>query len=126
MPTTTYTGRSILEEKGMIQELSQMIGRMEQAASDTRTWTLELMILAEDQIVTEFGIEAEEAQYFLDMTGAKAISGYGRSFDGITSVHLDMVFFHLFEEDDNMLEVVEALHQKHYKACKLLDFRMYY
>lgn len=71
-------------------------------------------------------LEAEEAQYFLDMTGAKAISGYGRTFDGITSVHLDMVFFHLFEEDDNMLEVVEALHQKHYKACKLLDFRMYY
>lgn len=71
-------------------------------------------------------LEAEEAQYFLDMTGARAISGYGRTFDGITSAHLDMVFFHLFEEDDNMLEVVEALHQKHYKACKLLDFRMYY
>ena len=71
-------------------------------------------------------LDEEEAQYFLDITGAKAISGYGRTFDGISSAPLDMVFFHLFNEDDNMLEVVEELHQKHYKACKLLDFRMYY
>ncbi|MFT4755072.1 MAG: hypothetical protein ACI85Q_002637, partial [Salibacteraceae bacterium] len=29
-------------------------------------------------------------------------------------------------EDENMLDVVEELHQRHYAACKLLDFRLYY
>lgn len=71
-------------------------------------------------------LDQEEAQYFLDITGAKAVSGYGHEFDGITSINLDKAFFNLFKEDDNMLDVVEELHQRHYNACKLLDFRMYY
>ena len=68
----------------------------------------------------------DEAQYFLDITGAKAISGYGNVFNGVASSNLDKVFFNLFNEDDNMFEVVEELHRKHYKLCKLLDFRLYY
>ncbi|WP_299621013.1 DUF6642 family protein [uncultured Tenacibaculum sp.] len=71
-------------------------------------------------------LDEEEAQYFLDITGAKAISGYGYEFNGISSANLDKVFFNLFNEDDDMFEVVEKLHQKHYKLCKLLDFRLYY
>ena len=71
-------------------------------------------------------LEAEEAQYFLDITGAKGISGYGNECNGITSSNLDKAFFNLFKEDDNMLDVVEELHQKHYNVCKLLDFRLYY
>ena len=71
-------------------------------------------------------LDEEEAQYFLDITGAKAISGYGNKFNGITSANLDQVFFNLFKEDDNMLDVVEQLYLKHYKVCKLLDFRLYY
>ncbi|MGG8494952.1 DUF6642 family protein [Tenacibaculum sp. TC6] len=71
-------------------------------------------------------LDDEEAQYFLDITGAKAISGYGNKFNGIISANLDQVFFNLFKEDDNMLDVVEQLYQKHYKVCKLLDFRLYY
>ncbi len=71
-------------------------------------------------------LDEEEAQYFLDITGAKAISGYGNEFNGIASANLDKVFFNLFKEDDNMLNVVEELYQKHYKLCKLLDFRLYY
>lgn len=71
-------------------------------------------------------LDQEEAQYFLDITGAKAISGYGYAYNGITSSNLDIAFFNLFKEDDNMLDVVEELHQKHYKLCKLLDFRLYY
>ncbi|QRM90332.1 hypothetical protein FG167_14170 [Lacinutrix sp. WUR7] len=71
-------------------------------------------------------LDAEEAQYFLDITGAKAVSGYGNASNGITSSHLDMAFFNLFKEDDNMLDVVEELHQRHHKICNLLDFRMYY
>jgi hypothetical protein len=71
-------------------------------------------------------LDEEEAQYFLDITGAKGVSGYGNEFDGITSANLDKAFFNLFNEDDNMLAVVEALHQKQYTACKFLDFRLYY
>ncbi|PQJ23269.1 DUF6642 family protein [Tenacibaculum sp. SG-28] len=71
-------------------------------------------------------LDQEEAQYFLDITGAKGISGYGNRSNGTPSINLDKVFFHLFQKDDNMLNVVEKLHQKHYKMCKLLDFRLYY
>ncbi|MBM1107182.1 hypothetical protein JQC67_13595 [Aurantibacter crassamenti] len=71
-------------------------------------------------------LDEEEAQYFLDITNAKAISGYGNAYNGISSTNLDKVFFNLFKEDDDMFEVVEELHQKHYNVCKLLDFRLYY
>ncbi len=71
-------------------------------------------------------LDADEAQYFLDITGAKAVSGYGKPFNSITSSQLDKAFFNLFKEDDNMFDVVEELHQKYYSACKLLDFRLYY
>ncbi|MBU2905582.1 MULTISPECIES: DUF6642 family protein [Arenibacter] len=71
-------------------------------------------------------LDEEEAQYFLDITGAKGVSGYGKEFNGISSANLDKAFFNLFMEDDNMLDVVEELHQRHYNVCKLLDFRLYY
>ncbi|GAL77747.1 hypothetical protein JCM19274_5460 [Algibacter lectus] len=71
-------------------------------------------------------LDEEEAQYFIDITGARGISGYGNASNGITSSSLDIAFFNLFNEDDNMLDVVEELHQRHYKLCKLLDFRLYY
>ncbi|MEH6618192.1 DUF6642 family protein [Maribacter arcticus] len=71
-------------------------------------------------------LDEEEAQYFLDITGAKGVSGYGNEFNGISSSNLDKAFFNLFKEDDNMLDVVEELHQRHYNVCKLLDFRLYY
>ena len=71
-------------------------------------------------------LDEEEAQYFLDITGARGVSGYGRKFDGISSSNLDKAFFNLFKEDDNMLAIVEELHQRHYSVCKLLDFRLYY
>ncbi|RXG15238.1 hypothetical protein DSM03_102529 [Leeuwenhoekiella aestuarii] len=71
-------------------------------------------------------LDGEEAQYFLDITNARALSGYGNAIDGLSSSNLDKVFFHLFNEDDDLFQVVEELHQKHYTACKVLDFRMYY
>jgi len=71
-------------------------------------------------------LDEEEAQYFLDITGAKGVSGYGNEFNGISSSNLDKAFFNLFKEDDTMLDVVEELHQRHYNVCKLLDFRLYY
>ncbi|KGO85183.1 hypothetical protein Q765_17605 [Flavobacterium rivuli WB 3.3-2 = DSM 21788] len=68
----------------------------------------------------------EEAQYFLDITGAKAISGYGEESVKVSSSGLDKAFFSLFEDTDDVVEIVEELHQKYYTACKLLDFRLYY
>lgn len=71
-------------------------------------------------------LDEEEAQYFIAITGAKAVSGYGNEFNGISSSNLDKAFFNLFKEDDDMFAVVEELHQRHYNLCKLLDFRLYY
>ena len=71
-------------------------------------------------------LDEEEAQYFLDITNAKAVSGYGNTVTGVSSTNLDKFFFHLFNEDDDLFNVVEEMHQKHYTACKVLDFRMYY
>lgn len=71
-------------------------------------------------------LDEEEAQYFIAITGAKAVSGYGNEFNGISSANLDKAFFNLFKEDDDMFAVVEELHQRHYNLCKLLDFRLYY
>lgn len=71
-------------------------------------------------------LDEEEAQYFLDITGAKGVSGYGNAFNGISSSNLDKAFFSLFMEDDNMLDIVEELHQRHYTICKVLDFKLYY
>jgi hypothetical protein len=69
----------------------------------------------------------EESQYFLDVTGARAISGYGHLSENMTSAFsIDRVFFSLFYENDDLREVVENMFQKHYKLCKLLDFRLYY
>ncbi len=69
----------------------------------------------------------EESQYFLDVTGARAISGYGSRYDGISSTTtIDRVFFGLYQENDDFKEVVEMMFQKHYNLCKLLDFRLYY
>jgi len=71
-------------------------------------------------------LDEEEARCFLDITGAIGVSGYGNEFNGITSSNLDKAFFNLFKEDENMLDIVEELHQRHYNVCKLLDFRLYY
>jgi hypothetical protein len=71
-------------------------------------------------------LSQEEAQYFLDITGAKAVSGYGLANGKINSNAIDKAFFSLCQEYDDVVEIVEELHQKHYSLCKLLDFRLYY
>ena len=71
-------------------------------------------------------LSQDEAQYFLDVTGAKAVSGYGTTFHKITSSNLDKAFFSLFEEEDDVVGIVEELHQKYDALCRLLDFRLYY
>jgi hypothetical protein len=68
----------------------------------------------------------EEAQFFLDVSGARAISGYGRDSVSVSSLPLDQLFFTLCQETSDLIEIVELLHEKNYVACKALDFRLYY
>jgi len=70
-------------------------------------------------------LDAREAQYFLDVTGAKAISGYGRATDDASSLLLDNIFFTLYENDDDITEVLHEMQKKHAVLCQLLDFRLY-
>ena len=72
-------------------------------------------------------LSEEEAQYFLDVTGARAISGYGSTYNKIASSStIVKAFFSLYQDNDDLLEVVEELYQKHHALCQLLDFRLYY
>ncbi|RTY69051.1 hypothetical protein EKM05_11455 [Flavobacterium sp. GSP27] len=71
-------------------------------------------------------LSPEEAQYFLDITGARAVSGYGAPSNTLTSCAIDKAFFSLFEEQDNVVDIVTELHEKHFALCQLLDFRLYY
>ncbi|AWG21955.1 hypothetical protein FFWV33_10680 [Flavobacterium faecale] len=68
----------------------------------------------------------DEAQYFLDVTGASAVSGYGTTNTQFSSQTLDNVFFNLCQDEDDLRTIVEDLHHKQYAMCKLLDFRLYY
>ncbi|WP_264566919.1 DUF6642 family protein [Flavobacterium sp. N3904] len=71
-------------------------------------------------------LSEEEAQYFLDVTGARAVSGYGTAFRDLNSYPIDKAFFSLYQDNNDVVEIVEELFQKHYALCKLLDFRLYY
>lgn len=68
----------------------------------------------------------DEAQYFLDVSGARAVSGYGMNMSSISSLALDQLYFSLYQEEYDLTELVELLHKKNYLACKALDFRIYY
>jgi hypothetical protein len=71
-------------------------------------------------------LSEEEAQYFLDITGARAISGYEEGSVNVTSSKLDKIFFSLCQDEDDVVEVVEELYRKHYALCTQLGFRLYY
>lgn len=70
-------------------------------------------------------LDEETAQYFLDVTGAKAISGYGKTFPLLSTV-LDAIFFGIYQENDDLIEMVELLFEKHTILCQTMDFRLYY
>jgi hypothetical protein len=76
--------------------------------------------------IKELDLDVEEAQYFIDVTGARALSGYGTAVYNLSSIHLDKAFFRLCQDQDNLIHIVEELHEKHYNLCKMLDFRLYY
>ena len=46
--------------------------------------------------------------------------------DSLVNTELDLEFFKLFQDNENIDEVVETLFEKNYAICKVLDFRLYY
>lgn len=73
----------------------------------------------------QLDLEDETFQYFLDVTGAKAISGYGNPAPILSTV-LDNLYFALSEEYDENVDLVEVLFEKQYALCRAMGFRMYY
>lgn len=70
-------------------------------------------------------LEADTAQFFLDVTGAKAISGYKNNAPILSSV-IDNHFFALYQEQDDVVTLVEALYKKHATICDSMGFQLYY
>jgi hypothetical protein len=70
-------------------------------------------------------LEEDEAQYFLDVTGAKAVSGYSKQVPILSTV-IDHQFFGLCQEYDDVVDIVEALYEKQYALCKTMGFTLYY
>lgn len=70
-------------------------------------------------------LEDEIFQYFLDVTGAKALSGYVKN-TPILSTILDQHYFELHREIDDVIELVEKLFELHYNLCTKMGFRLYY
>lgn len=72
----------------------------------------------------QLDLEEETFQYFLDVTGAKAVSGYANQVP--VSTALDNLYFSLSEEIEDIVELTETLFEKKYTLCTNLGFRVYY
>jgi hypothetical protein len=70
-------------------------------------------------------LTAEEAQYFIDVTGARAVSGYCNLVP-ILSTILDNQFFGLCQEFESVIDITEELYRKHYALAKTMGFTLYY
>lgn len=70
-------------------------------------------------------LDEEGAQYFLDVTGAKAISGYSKQVPILSTV-LDTFYFSLCQEEENVIDLVETLYEKQYALCTTMGFLLYY
>ncbi|UYW02583.1 hypothetical protein K5I29_01950 [Flavobacterium agricola] len=70
-------------------------------------------------------IDEEDAQYFLDITGALGLSGYGFKAP-VLSTALDGFYFNLCQTYHDPVALVENLFEQKYTLCKALDFRFYY
>ena len=73
----------------------------------------------------QLNLDKETAQYFIDVTGATAVSGYQNQATILSSV-LDNLFFALCYDDDDVKRITETLYQKHYTLAKAMGFTMYY
>lgn len=70
-------------------------------------------------------LDEEEAQYFLDVTGARAVSGYNKKVP-VYSAAIDNEFFGLCQQYDDVVEIVEELYANHAAICTTMGFVLYY
>ncbi len=70
-------------------------------------------------------LTAEAAQYFLDVSGARAVSGYRNSAPVLSTI-LDNQFFGLCQEFEDVIEITEELYRQNYALAKTLGFTLYY
>lgn len=73
----------------------------------------------------QLNLDTETAQYFLDITGATALSGYQNAAP-ILSTFLDNLFFSLCYDDDDAIKITKTLYQKDYTLAKTMGFTLYY
>src|SRR5699024_12646370 len=67
----------------------------------------------------------ESFQYFIDVTGATAVSGYAYS-SPIFSAALHLHYFSLYRQYDDVVELVHKLYETHGKLYHAMGFRLYY
>lgn len=70
-------------------------------------------------------LEEETFQYFLDVTGAVAISGYTHP-NPIPSFVLDLHYFSLYRKINEVVELVHQLYKTHAKLYHAMGFKLYY
>lgn len=70
-------------------------------------------------------IDLETAQYFLDVTGAKALSGYIRE-SATDSLTLDAKIFAYYQQQDDPEKLVQELLDDYNLLCAALGFRLFY
>jgi hypothetical protein len=63
------------------------------------------------------GIGRREKHNTIDVTGARALSGYGTAVDTVSSIHLDKAF--ICRTEDNVIKSFEKN-----KLCNSFDFRL--
>jgi hypothetical protein len=71
-------------------------------------------------------IDKEQANYFLEITGAKAISGYGKNVDFISSTVVDILFFEMCQKFERVHYIKENMNNLYGDLCSALDFKFYY
>lgn len=70
-------------------------------------------------------LDEETAQYFLDVTGAKAISGYSNK-TSLSSTLLDFEFFFQYLQLEDPIGATKEIYKKNQALAKTLGFTMYY
>lgn len=70
-------------------------------------------------------IGEEQAKYFLEVTGAKAISGYGKNVAFISSTVVDILFFEMFQKFERLHSIRDNMHKHYGDLFRALDFKFY-
>ncbi len=71
-------------------------------------------------------INKKQADKFLEVTGAKAISGYGKNVAFISSTVVDILFFEMCQKFERLHSIRENMHNHYGDLCSALDFKFYY